>query len=457
MAYLRCYRPDGLLTPTHYVSASGSASWANATNPVTPCSAATAMANAVGDNVVEFATGRYTLVGTGSRQIPALNPTYSGTEGHSITFQANGVVDFAFSSGTGPVFGGYQKSYLTWHGFTVDQALCPGASGDESPVTLWSSGHCIIEYCDLDGNGGVGISSGALHSGVRLDGQDAGNTTNTVRYNYIHDVSGTNTSDANCAGVLDLDSLGTNIVEHNEFSACNCAVFLKRSWQWGQGQWHIRYNYIHDGYSGIRADMYNSNGSVTFDVYQNLLVSLDGLGLATLVEPYDCRYIRWVNNTVVGCAYVGCMADMPDAITDAAHVFWNNILVDCGTDSGSVVIASNHAVAALLSQANLDAEHNIYHGGGAGSFAAGNFEGAVVRKTFAEWHTTQDLAAGNGQAGAVVADPLFTNEAGGVYTLQAGSPARDAGVDILNLQGGGTSAAIDCGCYVTGDETIGRA
>ncbi len=67
----------------------------------------------------------------------------------------------------------------------------------------------------------------------------------------------------------------------------------------------------------------------------------------------------------------------------------------------------------------------------------------------------QDRATGNGRA-SFTSDPMFTNEAGRVYTLQAGSPCHESGVDRLNLLGCGTSAAIDLGCYVTGTETMGR-
>src|SRR5574343_23547 len=132
----------GLLTPTHYVSPDGNdtltqATYNAAASSGSPCTPRVAMAYATEDDVVQFETGRYTLTGSGVRYMPALNPTYSGSSGHPITFQHDGgTVDFEFSSGTGPVLGAYRRDYITWHGFTVDEALCPRAS-DSGPIVIW--------------------------------------------------------------------------------------------------------------------------------------------------------------------------------------------------------------------------------------------------------------------------------------------------------------------------------
>ena len=49
------------------------------------------------------------------------------------------------------------------------------------------------------------------------------------------------------------------------------------------------------------------------------------------------------------------------------------------------------------------------------------------------------------------------NEAAGDYRLQSGSPARNGGVDILDLnRSGSTTDLINMGAYITGTEVIGR-
>lgn len=78
----------------------------------------------------------------------------------------------------------------------------------------------------------------------------------------------------------------------------------------------------------------------------------------------------------------------------------------------------------------------------------------MANYTLAAW---QGIGQDNASPASITSDPLFVDAGAGNYRLQAGSPARDLGVDILDLQGGGTSASIHAGCYVTGTETIGIA
>ena len=50
-------------------------------------------------------------------------------------------------------------------------------------------------------------------------------------------------------------------------------------------------------------------------------------------------------------------------------------------------------------------------------------------------------------------NPLLTNPGSGDYTLGGSSPCLDAGVDFKNLLGGGTSATINQGAYITAGQT----
>lgn len=53
-------------------------------------------------------------------------------------------------------------------------------------------------------------------------------------------------------------------------------------------------------------------------------------------------------------------------------------------------------------------------------------------------------------------NPLYANAAQGDFRLQAGSPVRTGAVDILDLDGdGSTSDIIGMGAYVIGNEVIG--
>jgi hypothetical protein len=55
----------------------------------------------------------------------------------------------------------------------------------------------------------------------------------------------------------------------------------------------------------------------------------------------------------------------------------------------------------------------------------------------------------------MTSDPLFVNAAAHDFHLQANSPTRLKGIDFGNILGGGTTAPINMGAYVTGTELIG--
>lgn len=441
---------DGLLTPTHYVSPTGSASWANATNPATPCSAATAMTNAVADNVVQFAAGTYSVVGTDNRWTPALNPSSSGTLGHPITFQANGTVTITFSSGTGPAIGADGRDYITWNGFAVDEANAPGAS-DTGPCVFHLSTGGVVKNCTLDGNGGT--SPYDNHPGVRL--QDAYDVT--VENNTIHDFYNPDSSSNGCG--IQVYWSGRVTIRHNTIYNCFTGIFVKQLEGYPDtpgdvvGDFSIYQNYIHN--CTVVLSSHHApcpvGGPVRF--YQNLCVAeTDGVVGWQVnhgnTAAYNPTHIQVVNNTFVDFVQGVLQSDTAGGNAWTVHgglVFWNNIVVD----ASEYPIYSGGPAADVSDLETFNAEHNCYHGGG-------SFRANGTNYTLATWKSTvgQDSATGAGGA-SITTDPAFTNEAGGVYTLGAGSPCLSLGVDRLNLQGGGTTASIHAGCYVTGTETMG--
>jgi hypothetical protein len=72
---------------TYYVSPAGSASWPSCMNISTPCSAQTAMANAVAGDTIYFRGGQY-AVGQSYYPSASLQPSHSGTAESPITFMA---------------------------------------------------------------------------------------------------------------------------------------------------------------------------------------------------------------------------------------------------------------------------------------------------------------------------------------------------------------------------------
>lgn len=81
IAWLFLFQSTWAFAGTHYVSATGSASWANSTDIGQPCSVTTAEANADDDDIVYF------LDTGGEYDGESLRPANSGSSGHPITFK----------------------------------------------------------------------------------------------------------------------------------------------------------------------------------------------------------------------------------------------------------------------------------------------------------------------------------------------------------------------------------
>ena len=425
------YAANGPATPWATI---GRAAWGS-TSRASPNEGQAAQA---GDTVIVRA-GTYTTTGTVSRQTPAYNPVNSGTAGNPITFEADGAVTLRYSSGIGPVIGAFQRNYITWRGFSVDEALTPAAS-DTGPVVLWEAVGGVIEYCEIDGNG-ASFASGELHNGVRIN---AG-ANNTVRHNYIHDFRNTG-SGSNASAIL-VDHSAGGVIEHNEIANSDGVFFIKRNYN-APGRWIVRYNYGHDSWMGIRADQLTrsaANPAHGVDIYQNLLVNIQESAFMThQYEGSNSYYIRIVNNTVKNCG----SAFHGTALTPSAgHIFQNNIVVGCPLGFRSAGYSD------AWTTSTLDVRHNIYRNMSSAAMFQYDTSGENTL-SFAAW---QALGHDSASPASRVADPLFVNEASGNYRLQAASPARNAGVDRLDLNASGsTSDLVPLGAYITGNETIGR-
>ncbi len=223
--------------------------------------------------------------------------------------------------------------------------------------------------------------------------------------------------------------------------------FIKRNYN-APGRWIVRYNYGRDSWMGIRADQLvrTANPDHSVEIYQNLLVNITENAFHT--NHYDgaeTYYLRIVNNTVKNCgrAFEGAILT-----TNAGHIFQNNIFADCQLGFRSQDSSSAWTPATFV------ARHNLYRGLTTGAQFRFELSGQTSL-SFASW---QAMGQDNASPASRVADPLFVNESSGNYRLQTGSPARNAGVDVLDLNGNGSRTdSITLGAYITGNEIIGRS
>jgi hypothetical protein len=235
---------------------------------------------------------------------------------------------------------------------------------------------------------------------------------------------------------------GNVLVENNEISDSGSGIFLKATLA-QTGQYDIRNNLIRNTGMGIAVHRSPNSASAPVRIYQNIIT---GANHGVVIWMFDAstgpRNVKVVNNTIYG-GQVGLFMN-GEVISGAGHIFWNNVVAN----TSQYAINWAAAVAAMTPD-RLDVEHNVYSG-------FGRF--AIVwdaDHSFSSWQTSfnQDAAS----PASVSANPLFSNASTGDFRLQASSPARTKGVDILDLNGNGsTTDIIPAGAYVRGNEVIGR-
>jgi len=398
-------------------------------------------------DVVEVAAGTYSTTGVDSRWGVAYLPANSGTVGSPIVFQTDGgVVTLTYSSGAGPMIGASQRDYVVWIGFSIDEANAPSVS-DTGPVVLHRTTGSRISRCVIDGNGDPELNDN--HNGIRCEHSSHCRIDQCTIHDVLTQASDNTwvTSSNNGSGIMFYSAHATTI-EHCEIYYCGTGIDVKGEVD-GENDNDgtiIRYNLIHHvGVAGIYFLSSTGTASTPNLVYQNIVRDGSGGsgGIGVLVKAvYDTCYTRIVNNVVDTCKIGIAMADSTQVFVTGHNLVWNNIVSHC-TEYGIQSVPSGNVDEALV-----DWEHNIYHGN-----TVDCYDGTA--RTLAQWQATypsQDQAT----PASITSDPLYTNEAGDVFTLQGGSPALTLGVDYLDLDGdSSTTDTVPAGAYITGSETIG--
>ena len=228
------------LAATYYVSPDGTAAWSLCTSMYSPCSLATANANAVAGDVVVLRGGQYSM---------HIFPAHSGTSVNSrITYQAYAgetpiIANTTEAYGTyyhGITLGG--RAYIKVDGVTVNAKGVP--SGKYRPLMITHGGsYNEIVNCTIDGNGSAEIQ---IWDGV----SSVPDTGTPCVHNWIHNSTIRNTgsvgADCNDNGGMQIGvpaydkNSGNNTIENNVFYGGghhNLETFTKYN--------VIRNNYFH--------------------------------------------------------------------------------------------------------------------------------------------------------------------------------------------------------------------
>ena len=388
-------------------------------------------------DVVSIAAGTYNTGGTSSRNVVAYNPANSGTATDPITFQADGTVILGWSDAApGPLIGADSgRDYIVWRGFTITEDLAHWAA-DTGPVYLGTN-HCMIDRCVIHGGGTAADDN---HCGVRIEGgrypDVPTQTTGNVVSNCIIDNFFTTNNVTNGTGIMTYDTVDF-VLEHNEIYNCGSGINLKH----GQDlHGTVRYNTIHDT-TGVGIRYANSPVTQVLPtfIHQNLLVSTGAAGIQ--IGGGAPVLAKVVNNTIVDGTWGVYVRTLPSDAVD--HEVWNNIIAD-GTEHSAVFESATYL------STGVGFEHNGYHG----SPFDIDVTGGGGNMTLSTWQTT--YGHDSATPASDTADPAFVDPSAGDYHLQAESPARDAAVDLLDLDGdGSTTDLIHRGCYATGTEVMG--
>lgn len=447
-------------TATHYVTAAASGGGDGSIGD--PWTLAEAMSSALAGNQVQVGPGIYTGTNTGNHSIAAWRPANSGSSGNPIVFFAQNRSGLTYSAGvtselrsgsTTPnsgcaAFGTTGEDYIIWDGFFVDES---------DSATIGDSG--MVQFEDTTGS--------ELRSCVLLRAPystPAGNQ-NAVRFEVAFSCvmtdcyvlgDGTAPEGANSAAFMVYNS-NDCIVAHNEFLNDPYPVW----WKGDTDTPHnsngniTRFNKITNCTTGISVSAAQDTGNPTL-VYGNLIVTCSGAGIGTHgYTGSEPEYTHFVNNTIVSCQDGMNINDAwPfDGTSDPNMLLQNNIISGASRSlyRNSLYPADHGGVLSDTIPWTIDKYtfvRNLYYNFGAyGSKESSDTPWATV--TFAAMQGTHSEES-NSINGS---DPVFVG--GGDYSLDTGSPAIDAGIDVLNLLGGGTSAAINMGAYF-GSEVPGR-
>lgn len=378
-------------------------------------------------------------VGEYARFSVHLNPINNGTSSAPITFRGVGDVHIRMNAGfRGGTIGCSNRNYIIWDNFKIDDYY-QGSTGDTGPVVFNATEYCQLLNSDIQGRPGDCNTANPYYHGYPahcanyrcISLEPARHTT--IRNNLIHGCRG----GQNEAGIMFYDA-HDNIIENNTIYDNGVGVFIKGDHTgdgWPLARNIIRRNLVYNNrQSGIRS--LGGDGNL---IYQNIVRGVGPVGdAAGLINGWGTNLnTRWINNTVYA-THSGVLITGADLLSGVQ--FQNNIIA-------STTNTAYYNVNSSPSSYDVQFMRNLYFNN--------------PRHWYSEGGPTQTLSQVQGvgkESGSINADPLFVNAASFDFHLQAGSPARTVGIDVLDLNGNGsTTDMIPAGAYVTGNEIIGAS
>lgn len=387
-----------------------------------------------GDTIDVYDNGAnylYTAPATNNRFLPAFqlaNGLDSPDAGARITVRKAGNfrVNLGATGGAGPVIGGSNRRFISWEGFHIDEANYQWQS-DTGPCVFAGGTDNRFERIHVQGRPDAALVQDN-HNAFRFEDEVRPRLRNCTVVDFYQGGWGNwNHNNSGCMlyGVRDY------LIEHNDFTRCGSGLFPKGTTQ--SGTFHnygvARFNQFRQCGKALRTTFLDA--TLLSEFYQNLIWDAhpdpDFNNQRVAVELNETsRNIHLYNNTFV------MRTGLQSNTTDGSHFNvrqYNNIFHSDGT-----VRVVN------LGESNSIWEHdyNYYFNSLGWSLNAANYA------SIQDWRAVLGGAGAWNDNNSLVADPLFADIVGGDFRLQAGSPARTAGL-----------LGDPIGAYRLGTETIG--
>lgn len=439
-----CLMVVGLLEAiagVYYVSPSGSATWAQATNINTPTSVATAFANAVAGDKVYFRGGTYNVPAKnfGDTYRGYYEPKNSGTSANPIVFQAypgeipvfNGT---AGGSGDTPeyatIFGVYLQSYIVFDGFTFQAnngskmaRVMVGYNDCGTSAPPYNRSNITVQNSIF--KGGPAISQTDNREGLRVEC-----VSNMVVKRNLFDGYREGANNHNTSAFKNYH-INAMVMENNEFKNNTAAIYLKQHCV----DCKIGYNYVHDNYLGIYAT--NNSGTIidskNLKIYHNVFAQNSYISVALEIDHGTVAYFddgEVYNNTFYQSSTTGDNYGLFYSQGRRVKIF-NNIFYGFNRK-----VRFNDSAYLTLQESNYNQFGNL------GSFYISwsvYGAGSATYTSLASWRSAGVQIGGSApDASSLASSPGFVNSSGSYsslsdFVLLPGAPSKGTGKGGIDM------------------------